>query len=76
MNIRITKYHVMKFLAGTGKLDEFVAVACSAVQTIAKLYFIWLYTMHYGKFVSIIDRFSDAKCTPSEMKKVNRVRIN
>lgn len=66
----------MTFLAGTGKLDDFVAVACSLVQAIAKVYFIWLYTMKYDKFVSIIDRFTQAIYKPDALKKINKVLIN
>lgn len=65
----------MTFLAGKGMLDEFVAVACSVVQAVAKIYFIWLYTMHYDKFIAIIDRFAQAKYASCELKKVKRVRV-
>lgn len=66
----------MTFLAGSGKLDELVAVACSLVQTVAKIYFIWLYTMHYSEFISIIHRFTEMTYKHLALKKVNKVHKN
>lgn len=76
MNIRGTKYYIMTFLAGKGQLDEFVAVASVLVQTIAKVYFLWLYTTKYDKFVSIMDQFAKMTYTHNKLKNINKVRIN
>lgn len=76
MNLRITKFCIMKFLAGTGKLDEFVSVANALVQAAAKVFFIWLCTTQHEKFVSIINQFAAMKYNHQAFKKVNKVRVN
>lgn len=74
MILRITKFHALNFLSGTGEIDKFVALACYVVQAVAKVYFIWLYTVHYEKLVAIIERLSEMKYAKETLHKINRVR--
>lgn len=73
MILRITKHYTMRFLAGDGELEKFVAMACYMVQGIAKLYFIWLYTMHYDKLVSIVNKLAQMEYAYEDVGKINRV---
>lgn len=73
--LRITKYHALNFLSGTGEIDKFVALACYVVQAASKVYFIWLYTaVHSEKLMSIIERLSEMQYTKETLDKINRVR--
>lgn len=76
MILRITKYYGMTFLAGKGELDKFIALACCLVHAIGKLYFIWLYTNHYDKLVSIINRLTQMEYTRDELRQINKVGIS
>lgn len=73
MILRVTKYRALEFLSGPGELDTFVALACYVVPAISKIYFIWLYTMHYDKLVSIIERLTEMKYAHQVLKEINKV---
>lgn len=76
MILRITKYYAMRFLAGNGELDKFIALASAVVQAIGKVYFIWLYTIHYDKLVSIINKLGQMEYARDEIRKINKVHTH